>query len=277
MCFKHRCIQDLAWVIRSAPILSGEIKGVYWLTQKQCEAEYQACLPQLLELDDNPVVLEQQLAVIKPYIIGKRFECLVNFWLNISPNFEVLIHNYVLQGEQQTLGEIDFIIRELATNKIIHLEVAVKFYLGRDNLSQMNSWYGTNLKDRLDIKYQRLVEHQTQLSIKFPDLMPYMVDESWCLFKGRMFYPYQQKDAKGAFEKDCPTGFWVYDNNAPQGADYAVVKKQDWLARIVSSNSINTLPTALKSSECYARINNKEVERLFVLPMNFWEALDISP
>ena len=168
MPFKH-----LAWVIQSPPVISGEINGSHWLNKEDCQAEYLACLPVLLALDENPEPLRNSLTHLKPYIIGKRFECFVQFWLEISPNFELLDRNVVLQGETQTLGEADFFIRDLANDKIIHLEVSVKFYLGVGTLSAMHHWHGTNLRDRL-------ATHQTQRSKKYPELMPYpeLVEES---------------------------------------------------------------------------------------------------
>ena len=95
--YQHSCVQDLAWVIRSAPVISGMHNQSSWLSQTWCETEYQACLPQLLALDKHPEPLISALSQLKTRRLGERFECLIAFWLTISPNFELLIKNYPLR------------------------------------------------------------------------------------------------------------------------------------------------------------------------------------
>ncbi|MCK5814130.1 MAG: DUF1853 family protein [Cocleimonas sp.] len=272
MNFNHRCLQDLAWVIQSPPIISGHISGSYWLSKADCQAEYDACLGALLQLDQHPEPLLNALSHFKPYVIGKRFECFVRFWLEISPTFELLDCNVVLQGKKQTLGEVDFFIREIASNKIIHLEVSVKFYLGIDDLSQMHHWHGTNLQDRLDIKFNRLVNHQTQLAKKYPELMPYPVDESWCLFKGRMFYPQSQPQAPTFFADDCLQGEWLIAEDKSDQKHLLALDKQQWLSKISQyQGALQSAPTEIEHSCCMAEIEGaEEVGRYFFLPKGFW-------
>ena len=270
--FKHRCVQDLAWVIQSPPVISGTINGSLWLDKTNCQTEYEACFDALLQLDQQPEPLLNALAHLKPYVIGKRFECFVRFWLTISPNFEVLNSNVVLQGKTQTLGEVDFFIRELATNKTIHLEVSVKFYLGIDDLSKMHHWYGTNLRDRLDIKVSRLVSHQTQLSKKYPELMPYPVDESWCLFKGRMFYPHDQQVTQYFFSEGCLHGTWIAHQPITNLKNHLPLDKQQWLSEIHEyQGALEFPPSNLEHSCCMAKIREgEETSRSFFLPEGFW-------
>ena len=73
MTFNHRCVQDLAWVIQSPPVISGTINGSRWLSKDDCQAEYEACFDALLQLDQHPEPLLAALADLKPYVIGKRF------------------------------------------------------------------------------------------------------------------------------------------------------------------------------------------------------------
>lgn len=280
MIFTHRCVQDLAWVIQSPPIISGNINGSHWLSKTECQTEYQACLPALIALDQNPKPLLDSLSKFKPYIIGKRFECFVTFWLALSPNFELLASNVVLQNDKQTLGEADFFIRELASSKLIHLEVSVKFYLGVNDLSQMHHWYGTSLRDRLDIKFNRLANHQTQLAKKFPAFMPYAVDESWCLLKGRMYYPHDHQTPPDFFADACPRGIWTLtgrNKNAHQ-KKFLPLDKSQWLSEITHyHDALESAPTQLEYSHCMAEIQEgQEVHRYFFLPENFWHAVNTS-
>ena len=275
MIFKHRCVQDLAWVIQSPPVISGDINGTHWLSKADCELEYQACFDTLRQLDQNPHPLQDVLGQIKPYVLGRRFECFVKFWLEISPNFELLDCNVVLQNAKQTLGEADFFIRDLATDQLIHLEVSVKFYLGVNNLSHMHHWYGTSLRDRLDIKFNRLVNHQTQLSQKFPQQMPYRVDASWCLLKGRMFYPDHTPVIPAFFAEDCPQGRWKIVDANTYPKRFMSLHKQQWLTEISHYEGVlETPPTTLEYSRCMAEIHHgNEISRCFFLPKEFWKRL----
>ncbi|MBE8232434.1 MAG: DUF1853 family protein [Endozoicomonadaceae bacterium] len=295
MTFKHRCVQDLAWVIQSPPVISGVFNHTRWLNKTACQHEYNACLPALRQLDRQPEPLLKQLSTLKPYVIGRRFECYVRYWLMISPHFECLQHSYILEKDKRTLGEADFIIRELSTNKIIHLEVAVKFYLGinRDidqnqtlnstettDISAMHHWHGTNLRDRLDIKFNRLTNHQTQLAKNYPEQMPYAIDESWCLLKGRMFTPLAQQTLPDFFADECPQGIWLSTHDAPKTKTHLLLQKQDWLAEVVGySGEPHTISRDLKYSACFATLANtqenqagmNEEARFFVLPENFFQ------
>jgi len=275
MLFKHRCVQDLVWVIQSPPVISGDINNTHWLSKADCQTEYQACFDALVQLDQNPQPLLSALSSIKPYVIGKRFECFVRFWLEISPNFELLDCNVVLQSEKQTLGEADFFIRNLNNNKIIHLEVSVKFYLGINDLSHMHNWYGTSLRDRLDIKFKRLVNHQTQLAQKFPERMPYPIDEAWCLFKGRMFYPEQQQDRQAFFAEDCPYGTWHIVGEQSYPKHFIALSKPQWLTEITDyQGELESPPNTLDYSCCMAEIQaDNEINRRFFLPKGFWNRL----
>lgn len=297
MPFKHRCVQDLAWVIQSPPVISGVFNHTRWLDNTACQHEYNACLPALHQLDRQPEPLIKQLSVLKPYVIGKRFECYVRYWLMISPHFACLQHNYVLQDDKRTLGEVDFIIRELSTGKIIHLEVAVKFYLGLNrelnqkhtlnhnsteitDISAMHHWHGTNLRDRLDIKFNRLANHQTQLAKNYPERMPCSIDESWCLLKGRMFTPLAQQTLPDFFADDCPQGTWLSINDVSKTKTYMLLQKQDWLAEVVGySGELQTITGDLNRSTCFATLvktqeaktEMNEEARFFVLPQDFFQ------
>ena len=295
MSFKHRCVQDLAWVIQSPPVISGVFNQTRWLDKTACEEEYNACLPALQQLDHQPATLIKQLARLKPYVLGKRFESYVHYWLRISPHFECLRYNYVLQDEQRTLGEADFIIRELATDKIIHLEVAVKFYLGinresssssssndaeSNDIGAMHHWHGTNLRDRLDIKFNRLVSHQTQLATNYPERMPYSIDASWCLLKGRMFTPVTQQTLPAFFADSCPQGIWLKTNDAPETKTHLMLQKQDWLAEIVGyKGELQLPPRDVTHSACFATFVKRsrkqrerdETTRFFLLPDDFFQ------
>lgn len=278
--FKHRCVQDLAWVIRSPPMISGFIAGTNWWGAEKFEQEYQTYRPQLQQLDENPAELEAALEKLKSHRLGHYFETLMAFWLQTTPGYELLLNQFPLRNQHTTLGEIDYLVRDLNTGKIIHIEVAVKFYLGKDGLNHMANWHGPGLKDRLDKKFDHLCSHQTQLSRKYPGLVPYDVDEYACIIKGRLFYPPDIKAETTFTHPNHLHGHWhnYSDNSAEHGINYSQLKKKDWLAPLEDMNKHQTKPLVTMPPEpacCVRHTEGKEQFRVFILPENFWTNVQI--
>jgi len=281
--FKHRIVRDLAWVIASPPLLSGIKNNTRWLDHSFCLKEYNDCLAALVLLDKDPQPLILQIEQLKSKRLGYRFEAFINFWLQISPNYTLLAHNIQLIENKQTLGEVDFIIKERATHKIIHLEVAVKFYLGTAPFENDFRWFGTNTSDQLGKKQQHLIEHQTQLSLKYPALINYNIEQSYCLVKGRLFYPLDS-EAKltppTSATQNHLKGIWIRQNEnyeiniESQTALYPLVK-HEWLSTLTASDIKNrdsfNCSQKLDRAQCCITINdnNEEDKRIFVLPDSF--------
>lgn len=276
--FQHTLIQELAWVIASPPLISGEYAGVDWWTPEQCAAEYAACLPALYELDRDPAPLLACLQQPGIYRLGRRFEVLVAYWLAISPNFQCLYSHVPIRQAKQTLGELDFIVQRCVDGAVIHLEVAVKFYLGYGDGQALHHWHGPSLKDRLDLKVTHLQQHQTQLSVHYPELVPCTVDQRACLLKGRLFYPTLDAAQAGFANASHERGVWYALPEAPTVARGAArpLRRSQWLwpqqqAVPADVPALNTLPNALAEPECFIdALNGQEQQRFFLLPVGFW-------
>ena len=100
--------------------------------------------------------------------IGFYFEALISFLLNEYPEFELIAEHLQLHQNGKTLGEIDFLYKNMNTGEITHLEVAIKYYLGSSQWRSINHpfkhWLGPMIKDRLDLKSNHLINHQTAIS-----------------------------------------------------------------------------------------------------------------
>ena len=273
--FAHRCVQDLAWVIASPPIISGNINHTNWWKSNHCKHEHHRCLDTLTALDKNPAPLLTAIDQSKSHRLGHYFETLVAYWLTISPNYEVLLAGHPLRNANKTLGEIDFLLRERPTNKIIHLEVAVKFYLGTDELNNMNNWHGPGLHDRLDKKFNHLCNHQTQLTKKYPTLIPYTVDETACLIKGILFYPPKQTQSTDFTAENHLAGYWYQVPTHPEITMGCLpLSKKYWLADIPPTEQQVLLSAPQTTPEPQMHINytdTNKTERFFILPSDFWD------
>jgi hypothetical protein len=97
--------------------------------------------------------------------LGHMVEKLVAGMLKASANYTLLYESTQLVKAQQTLGEIDFLLQEISSGKIIHLELAYKFYLYDPGLSagELENWIGPNRNDALHQKLTKLRRKQFPL------------------------------------------------------------------------------------------------------------------
>ncbi|MBE9559290.1 MAG: DUF1853 family protein [Proteobacteria bacterium] len=195
--FKHQSVRDLAWAVCSPPLISKLSASCVWPESKWFKQIFEQSLPWLLAVDEDPVQLEKLLAEQKDRRLGKYFETLWYFWLCHNPRYQVIEHNLQIIIDGETLGEIDFIVLDKVTKKIMHWEVAVKFYLGVGDTSEMINWHGPNLCDRLDIKVDHLLHRQSVVSrdqrvAKWLKQRGLQIDCCTVILKGRLYYPWQQ-------------------------------------------------------------------------------------
>lgn len=283
--FSSRIVRDLAWVIASPPLVSGNYNDTHWWNHDDCLTEFKDCLPILLALDTDPSPLVEHFQQLKSGHLGLRFEHFIAYWLIISPNYELLAQNIQIiepftnpnkQGSH-THGELDFIIRDTHTNKTIHLEVAVKFYLGCPPYEDSFRWFGTNTRDQLGKKVTHLKQHQTQLSDKFGSYLQernHNIDEKQCFLKGRLFYPMKSDTPPIGVSRNHLRGRWIQPPNNIDELLYPIDKK-NWLAPLNSDDLLDKDVQlgflADEKAQCYVHINNnnEEIGRVFHLPESF--------
>lgn len=283
--FSSRIVRDLAWVIASPPLVAGNYNDTHWWSHDDCLTEFNDCLPRLLALDKDPSPLVEHFQHLKSGRLGLRFEHFIAYWLIISPNYVLLAQNIQIiepfsnpkQKGSHTHGELDFIIRDIHTNKTIHLEVAVKFYLGCPPYENSFRWFGTNTSDQLGKKVAHLKQHQTQLSDKFGSYLRernHNIDEKQCFLKGRLFYPIESDTPPIGVTDNHLRGRWIQSPNNIGEALHSIVKK-DWLAPLNSDDLLDKDAQldflADEKAQCYVQINdnNEEIGRIFHLPESF--------
>lgn len=189
---------DWQWAVASSPLLDEAVVAVMpvckvikeprWFCREDCVALWQSVqtmADSLLRLPEN----NQRL--------GHYFEQLLVAALQHSSRYQLLAHNVVLSHEQRTLGEFDLIVQDLRDGAVEHWEVAVKFYLGCDDIERTQNWHGAHFRDRLDRKLKHLWCQQTQLAWSeqgqtLLDKQGWPVSRTRVFCKGRLFYPLQR-------------------------------------------------------------------------------------
>ena len=137
-------------------------------------------------LDHHPNELHDFLNQLKSTRLGLRFEMLIWFWLLDSTYhpYQVIAHSLQIIDGPNTIGELDFLIKNTETNQIEHWEVALKYYLGEHNLS-LEHWYGLNRQDTLFKK----MHHFTKKQFQFFDVNNYHIDQKFAVIKGQLYLP----------------------------------------------------------------------------------------
>lgn len=111
-----------------------------------------------LSMPDSCVALNLQQK------LGHLYEDALAMLLDVSPHYQLLARNVQLQpNAQTTLGELDFLIRDLTSGQLIHLELATKFYLAVETENGFDL-PGPDPIDNYHRKLDRLRTHQLRLT-----------------------------------------------------------------------------------------------------------------
>lgn len=159
---REDAVRALAWSI-GAPGLMERVDGLQIPTPAEHERALDTAWPWLRALDEEPAPLHDYLASHGSWKVGFYFESLLAWWLQWNPELELLAHNLQVRASGRTLGALDYVVRD-SEGAVQHWEVAVKFYLQRESKAEWSAWVGPNQRDRLDLKLERMRDHQLPLS-----------------------------------------------------------------------------------------------------------------
>jgi len=253
----------------------------------------------LHQLDEQPAALDAWLNRSPTRRLGLYFESLWQFFLDADPLIEPMAHNLPVRAEGRTLGEFDCLYYCHERKQHVHLELAVKYFLGIDNQttsghSPWQQWWGPNSVDRLDLKINHLMNKQIQLAQR-PEAAVILANLG-------IVDPILEVEIKGyLFRKQGhtlppplghnshqPLAKWLCHGEISaylatlQGAQFTTLPRLHWLSKAQASNNqclsesemlttlsshfaIDTRPQLLVAFDDQGR----ELERSFVVP-NGW-------
>lgn len=171
--------------------------------------------------------------------LGHYFEALWRFYLQQHPEWQLLLANHVVYdtelGQKRTRGEIDFVLQHRNTHYVLHIEVAVKFYLAVPQAMNTH-WLGPSLQDCLARKLHHLAHRQ--LPLGHHDAVVAQLgrppDASMAIIKGRGFWPYSSDESgKPTNHITAHDGYWISVSNAATmlaDGQFAVLSRREWLA-----------------------------------------------
>ena len=102
--FKTLAIRDFVWALLCPDLIEQWADPVWNREQYLQSKEF------LLELDQQPEIIQQHIKPWPQIILGKYFESLWSFWLHQNPRYEVIHENLQIHNNKITIGEFDFIV-----------------------------------------------------------------------------------------------------------------------------------------------------------------------
>lgn len=136
------------------PLLVGDLPGAPSLSRESLRPSTRV---------DDPY-LEQKL--------GHLIEDVMTELIEGSEVYELLARNLQIRRDRhETLGELDFLIRDLRSCDLVHLEIATKFYLAVESESGL-CLPGPDPRDNYWNKLQHLQQKQLTIAERFRDELP---------------------------------------------------------------------------------------------------------
>ncbi|QUM76639.1 DUF1853 family protein [Moritella sp. 24] len=282
--FKNPVVRDLAWTIASPPMVNldhADLISTEWLAQ-----QYTNYLPRLFALDNDPAPLLK--FIHSTTRLGLYFEQLWYFFFTDNPNFDVLLANKQVRDDHVTYGEFDFIVKDNHTKQVTHYEVAVKFYLSYPcKQAEPPLWYGANIRDRFDIKFNHMCKHQIKLGKEAAakpilDEHNIQIDHEKIILKGRL---YQAHPALNLTDEILPNSCnwqWITQHHFQAHCshhDWYQLAKPDYLATrsmVELDKYHNQKSDEKKPLQLLRYENQKEAERLILVPDEWLEKLNLT-
>ncbi|WP_321952908.1 DUF1853 family protein [Paraburkholderia bannensis] len=239
--FADPAVRDLAWLLFSADLLRAQHDMPLARTWSS-EAAMRNAIDWLLQLDREPARLHAALDGARITRLGRYAETLLAWYLQNAVQPRLIAANIALRGEGRTIGECDFLV-ETQCGQRLHWELAVKCFLHAgapgETVSRLADYVGPNLRDRLDLKFGHLRDHQLRLSER-PEFASLGFAGPWhaqMFIKGWLFY---RADAQVAdapeLAQDHGRGWWVTHTDwmafaQRSGVDgWSVLPRLTWLA-----------------------------------------------
>lgn len=175
-------------------------------------------------------------------VLGKRIEHFFEYAIRSSDQYQLIAKNLQIFRDKITIGELDFIIKEVHSQLLIHIELVYKFYLYNPNgKTEIDKWIGPNKKDALPFKLKKLKEHQLPLLSKSEtkpilqklNLTPDKITQQVC-FLGNLFIPLKLKTLSSTIiNKECIAGYWInfegFTNEQFKPHSFHVPQKKYWM------------------------------------------------
>ncbi|PTY36486.1 hypothetical protein BGP77_04085 [Saccharospirillum sp. MSK14-1] len=246
-------------------------------------AEELAWRPVFPDLPLSNQVPESELAQLEQHRhgrLGAYFEALAAVLLTTSGRYRLLASNRIIQAGQRTLGEMDLLVEDQNSGEILHLELALKFYLAapiQPGIEPGCQWIGAGLRDFLTLKMARLENHQRYLPQlardykAWPADLPFP-DRSLAWVLGRGFVRLGQPPSSLLpLSQQAPLGNWITISEfQDQLFTGQWINKANWLAD--QARQADAPPKHPLPNQFFGRLGDGPQRHWFVVPDAWPEA-----
>lgn len=174
--------------------------------------------------------------------LGHQMEYVFKQFIEHSPTYEILVHNLPIRRDKQTLGEIDFILREKQSDALVHIELTYKFYIIDPEITEpIHRLMGPNKKDMFFTKMEKIKNEQFQLlhsdegikTLLEKDIDHGSITHQTC-YKAQLFTPYSSVSTSiRPLNQDCICGYWLrfadFNTSEFKNHQYYIPFKSEWV------------------------------------------------
>lgn len=197
-------------------------------------------LPEINDPLQKPIA-EDLPSLSTNFVMGKRVERFFEWIIRQNQGYKLLAENMQISRDKITLGELDFLLKDLINQQVYHVEMVYKFYVYDPSFTaEKQRWIGPNRKDTLLLKTKKLKEKQFPLLFK-PETKELLsslnlnaeeVIQQSC-FKANLFVPGELQNKQfSKINNDCIAGIWLhfkeFKTSSYKNFEYYAPKKQDW-------------------------------------------------
>ncbi|SEK19925.1 DUF1853 family protein [Halomonas daqiaonensis] len=286
----HPLVRDLAWILLAPDLIEIPCSGRPSRGELGLEDDDRLAA-WLNALEAAPGALEAHLTPALKGRMGLYHERLWQFLLDEALGTRLLGHNLRIHQGKRTLGELDLLYCRRDDPNPVHLEVAIKFYLGLPQgpgaPNSQARWIGPGGADSLAAKREHLHRHQLRLASS-PEaretlmqlLSPHWPAERDCpaptmavrlAIPGVLFYPWHAPmPAPREATLGHLSGHWLYARDwyrmrdgLPRGTSGAWLHKPHWLA-------LPRRETLLGVRDLEARLAQHFTELAFPVQLALW-------
>ncbi len=174
--------------------------------------------------------------------LGHQMEHVFLQLIDQSDTYQVVVHNLPVKQGNRTIGEIDFILKETETSKIIHVELTYKFYIIDSDISEpIHQLIGPNRRDMFFTKMEKIKNRQFPLlhTAEGAEVLKHNgIDhtslEHQCCFKAQLFVPFGKPSVRILpLNKASIQGFWLrfdeFNTKHFQEYSYYIPYKTEWV------------------------------------------------
>ena len=220
--------------------------------------------------------------------LGHQMEYVFKQLILHSEKYEIQAHNLLVKKEKRTIGEIDFILKEVHTSKLIHVELTYKFYIiDLEITAPIHRLIGPNKRDMFFAKMEKIKNEQFKLlhtkeganALVNNDIDHAEIDHQ-CCFKAQLFQGYGvTSSGMHPINKKCIVGYWLrfkVFNTAefsshkfyiPNKWQWAIAPHDQivWLSHLEVLPEVNLRMSTKKSPMVWVKKSADVFEKIFVV------------